>query len=258
MTSIKTIGFAFLVLTIGFFSCNKEKYFKSEVIGLTTDSTDARIEADFELKGNNNYLYVGICWSKSPNPTIGYGNYQEGQKLNSGTQSYFVENLDYATNYYVRSFIKKFNSDEIIYSDDFAFLTADVPTAPCETEIGELSFSGSNYSMSDLSETTFDDSYTLSTSCSFGELDFKFNSKPSKNSVYKTVNSTFDFTENTVMLSGVLGMGFSCFYRAGNNANIYVEVTESDAIIIRLCDVKMNPSGSCEFTPLLTGAVATE
>lgn len=252
---MKIVKLTAALLLFAIYSCTKEKHWNSEILELIPDSTEVEIMVNYNLKGNNNFLYVGVCVSLSENPTI--ADYtKELQKKSTGTSKFYLSKLDYATTYHVRGYIKKQNSSEVIYSENYSFKTKEAPVAPCETEEGKISYNGTSFSMSTLSESTIDDYYELSTSGGFGELNFKFKSKPTKNNLYTTLNSTIDFTNNNVTVSGVLGIGWlTCFYRSGNGQKVYTEVDENGAVTVKICELKMHTSGSCESTRILTGEI---
>ncbi len=242
-----------VLLTLGLSACKKEKNWSTSIDSVDLDSTTVVVKATYTFNRNSNYLYVGVCWSDTPNPTV-KSPINEMQKKNSGSSTFKIENLEYETLYYVRSFIKPTKGD-VIYSDQSEFKTEGTPTAPCETDPGKVTYNGSNYTMDDLYTSTADE-YRLNTSSAFGELTFIFNTKPTKNKRYTTESSFVDLNSSNVRVSGILGEGgFTCAHGAGDGQFIYVELDEEGKIAIRFCSLIMYPSGSCEGNKLLTGQV---
>ncbi len=240
-----------VLLTI--LSCQKEKNWRAEIHGINIDSTSVTVKANFSLSRNNNYVDAGICWSESTTPTV-LDKIKEQQVLHSEEATFYLDGLNYGTSYHVRSFIKT-NNSEIIYSEAIGFDTDEAPKAPCTTESGKMNYNGADFLMGNVYENT-NDHYKLSTSSGFGDLDFTFFNKPSKNNLYTTVSSSTDLDNNKVLVTGVLGLGWlTCFHGSGNNQPVYVEVTESGTVIVKLCEFKMYPTGSCSEIVTLTGEI---
>ncbi len=255
MTAPKSLlSLSFILLLLVSFSCAKEQRWDTDIIttyDITT--TDARIDVEFNLKRNDNYVYVGVCWSETEDPVI-TNDLTEKQQLDSDLESFYLFDLTPGTTYYLRSFIKTKNNG-VIYSDNFPLTTNDFPVAPCEPEAGNITFNTSTFGMYDLYESTIDD-YQLSTSCSFGELTFIFNAKPTSG-IYTTTESASFLTSSTVHVSGILGAGWlTCYHGTGSSEqNIHVNVLDSGDISLTFCDLQLSPTGSCEEIQLLTGEV---
>lgn len=243
---------AFVVFLFLLSGCQKENNWET-TIELIYDITagEARVEADFYLPRNDNYVYVGVCLSNTENPTVDSYLYDDKQELNSDINAFYFDGLSPNTIYYARSFIKT-KSGAVIYSDNQSFTTSLPPDAPCESLPGRIEFDGSSYTMSDLDETP-SDNYKLSTSCALGELDFTFNNKPTAN-VYTTVSPSSDLTSTTVQISGILGGIFSCYYGVSSGFSVYVTILDSDEISIEFCDVNIS-SASCDNNYELFGEV---
>lgn len=71
---------------------------------------------------------VGVCWSKSPNPTINDNKSERHVKLSSGAKAFSVaKNLDAGTTYYLRAFAT--NSKSTTYSNEVSGVLAAEPQA---------------------------------------------------------------------------------------------------------------------------------
>lgn len=239
---------AILLLLTG---CKKENSWTTDVYLDDKGSNSLRVEGHYELTRNDNYVYIGVCWSNSPDPTVTDSKI-ELQSLASTIEHYEIENLDPATTYYVRSYIGT-NGAGVIYSETKNYTTEAASPAPCDSPDNEITVAGSTYSTDHALYDSEGDYYEMYTSCSFGDLRFIFSERPTKNKNYLSVHSSSDLNTNTVKFSGVLGLGWTCYYGAGQNQEIYVRINEEDKISIQVCDLSVNTSSDCTDTYLITG-----
>ncbi|MGB1102807.1 MAG: hypothetical protein ACPG21_04195 [Crocinitomicaceae bacterium] len=210
------------------------------------------VEGNYELSGNDTYVEVGVCWSKSQDPLI-EDNFLEVQtKATSTLEKFLIEGLDPSTVFYIRSYVRT-NGHGIIYSENWSFETEAPAEPPCETDEGIVNVDGVSYTADPLN--AFDGTYyQLKSYTSYGELNFEFSQRPSIGKNYKTVISNSDLNENNIKVSGILGTGFwTCYYGAPSNQEVFVRVNEANEISIQLCDLKLSTNGYCSPYVLITG-----
>ena len=242
--------FVSVVILASLNSCNKQRLWETKVIGVdSVNYNEVHLLVEYELPRNDNYVYCGICISETENPTkADMYELNEYQNLNSDEEIFYIEGLYSGKQYHVRSYIEPNGSDnETIYSENFTFTTSDLPDPPCSPTPGLVSFGGSNQSMTDLTSNTVGDGFTMSTTCSMGDVDFVFSSEPSTG-IYSTVTSTTWLAAFEVHISGTLGIGWSCYYGASSPEGIYVNNDGNGNISITFCDLVFSTSMSCTPT----------
>ncbi|WP_437921820.1 hypothetical protein [Sphingobacterium sp. LRF_L2] len=89
-------------------------------------TTSAKITGLVTEKGGALVNSRGICWSKSPNPTIEDAALEATSVKGSGEFSVQLSNLNASTDYYLRAYAK--NKGGIAYSEEIILRTADVQT----------------------------------------------------------------------------------------------------------------------------------
>lgn len=222
---------------------DEEEVYTTNVLSATTTYNSVSINAEFELQGNTNYVYGGICWGEEPMPDMD-DNVIENQYLTSELSQFNLNYLYSNHTYYVRSYFL-FTPSDIQYSNNFSFTTSPLPDPPCAVTNGTIDFGPFNQTMTPLVATQEFFYVNYKTECSIGDLEFRFKEIP-KSGIYHIRSGFSDLEDFEVYVHGHLQGAWSCFYGCGDDgADVYVINDGQGSISFSFCELGISTSGGC-------------
>lgn len=125
----KKISYFLCCFSIVFFGCNKYNAMEDEELSIVTSYTvkpsftSALVGGVARFGTNNTPAMIGICYAKTPNPTI--KDSVARCKVSNGSYSLEMEKLETGVTYFIKAFATKL-SGETIYGNEMSFTTKSI------------------------------------------------------------------------------------------------------------------------------------
>ncbi|MEO9533057.1 MAG: hypothetical protein ABJG68_08980 [Crocinitomicaceae bacterium] len=247
---IASIGLVAVVL----FACNKSSKWTASAAASSITYNSLAVNANYDITGAKGDVEVGLCWNDTGNPNPDHESVTEIISTSTSI-NYEVENL-YANHvYYIRPFLYQDNGTALIYGDELAVTTGDIPAFDnCTLTTGEVDKGGTIYSMGNLSSVLNSTSFEMSVTTSDFDFTFHFKEEP-HSGIYLHDTSPQYLQDFQWHMTVQVFDGDNCTYYGTSDQPLHVK-NENDVITLSFCELEVTTSGTCTSTLLLSGELS--